>query len=500
MALFDFLRPKSEAKLHASRKMVKRNYQGASTSRLFADFQVSSGSADADLRPAIIKLRERSRSLSRDNEYVKRYLDLLKINVVGEKGVELQVKAEDDGGNLDQFGNQIVENGFKAWGRLGNCTVDGSMTWIDAQKLAMQSLARDGEIFIVKHRSPRFKDTFAVEFIEPDQIDETYNKKLENGNSIRMGIEYDKFHKPVAYYFTTVHPGDFEFSPVLSGQKKYRKVPASQVIHAYKRNRAGQSRGEPWITPAIASIKQLGGLREAAIINARVGASKMGFFTSPAGDGFIADDMDGDIPIMDADPGSFHQLPAGVSLEQFNPQYPSSEFESFHSAILRGIASALGVSYAALSNDLSSTSYSSVRQGALEERDNYREMQSFFIENVVRPIYMAWLEAAMGMRTIDLPLSRFDKFADASTFRARAWNWIDPQKEMSAAVMGLKNGVLSLGDIAKQYGMDTDELLSKIQRDKALMQQFGVKYALEPYAAEFNSVQPDGISEDTSDE
>ena len=63
--------------------------------------------------------------------------------------------------------------------------------------------------------------------------------------------------------------------------------------------------------------------------------------------------------------------------------------------------------------------------------------------------------------------------------------------------MGLKSGILSLQDVASQYGKDVEELLSQIQRDRVLMQQFGVEYQLEPYNASFTPV---GDNEDSDDE
>jgi len=45
---------------------------------------------------------------------------------------------------------------------------------------------------------------------------------------------------------------------------------------------------------------------------------------------------------------------------------------------------------------------------------------------------------------------------------------------------------LSLGHVAGQYGMDTEELLSQIARDKKLSEQFGVEYAIEPYGTQRN--------------
>lgn len=476
MGLFDFLKPKPVIE----RKVFKRSYQAASTSRLFADFKDSEQSADSELYPAISKMRSRSRDLARNNAYMRRYLMLLRANVVGQRGFSYQSKAKDSTGQLDQMGNQAVEDSFKSWSRCGNCTTDGKLSFVDAQKLVIETLARDGEAFIIKHRGSDFRNSFALEFIEADQVDEQMNQRLPNGNQIRMGVELSRFRKPVAYHLLTYHPGDYDFAS-RSASPKHVRVPADKIIHVFEQRRAGQTRGEPWAAAAIASIKQLDGFREASIVAARMGASKMGFFTSPAGDGFAADDLDGEIPIMSAEPGTFHQLPTGVDFKGFDPQYPTSEFDSFHKSVLKGVASALGVSYTSLANDLEATSYSSIRQGALEERDQYANTQRFMVDHFIRPVFDAWLEAAMEMDGFGIPVRQFDKFSNAAEFRGRSWSWVDPQKEMNAAIGGMQSGILSLQDVASQYGKDTEELLAQIQRDRALMDQFGVNYALEPY-------------------
>lgn len=465
------------------KEVLRRGYAGVNTNRLFSDFVASERSADSELRGAIKELRNRSRDLAMNNEYAKRYFELLKVNVIGDKGVFYQSKAIDSIGQLDQNGNEAVEMAFRRWGKYGNPTVDGKMSWIDVQKLAIELVAKDGEAFIIKHRESVFHDSFALEFIEADQVDEQLNKRLENGNEIRMGIEVDRFKKPVAYHVLTYHPGDYDFA-TSKRSPKHTRIPADKVIHIFKQIRPGQTRGEPWLTPAIPAIKQLGAFREAAVINARVGASKMGFFKVQAADGFIADDYEDNSPIITAEPGSFHTLPAGVEFSSFEPAFPSNEFDSFHKSILRGIASGLGVSYTSLSNDLEATSYSSIRQGALEERDFYRNMTMFIIEHFIRPVFDSWLSASMEMNAFGIPVRQFDRFSDAAEFRGRGFSWVDPLKEMNASVTGLKNGILSLGHIAGQYGMDSEELLSQIARDKQLAEQFGVEYAIEPYGSQ----------------
>ena len=491
MGIFDVFSKKKPVE----KQVFKRSYQAASTSRLFADYIESERSADSELYPVIARMRARSRDLARNNEYARRYLNLMKTNVVGQHGFKLQVKALDPRGALDTDGNSAIEAAFKTWGKRGNCTSDGKMSWVDVQKMVMEGLCRDGEVFIIKHRGKSFHDSFTLEFIEPDQVDEKKTERLDDGREIRMGVELDKFRKPVAYHLLTSHPGDYDFASQVRSPK-HKRITADQVIHVFLPIRAGQTRGEPWMAPAMASLKQLNGWREASIVAARMGASKMGFFTSPAGDGFVADDLDGNVPIMDAQPGTFHQLPQGVDLKTFDVGYPTSEFDSFHRSVLKGIASALGVSYTSLANDLEATSYSSIRQGALEERDYYKNVQQIMIDHFVRPVFDAWLMSAMEVQTVFMPMSTYEKFSLAAEFRGRAWNWVDPLKEMNAAIVGMKNGVLTLQDVASQYGKDTEELLAEIQRDKNLMDQFGVKYALEPFGATQMGILPEIVGDD----
>lgn len=486
MAIFDIF----TKKVKPEPKIFKRAYAAANPGRLFADFKSSERSADSELSPVLKVIRSRSRDLVRNNQYAKRYVSLLKTNVIGGKGFGLQVKALDTVGKLDETGNTAVEQAFMQWGKLGNPTVDGRMNWADAQRLCLESLARDGEVFIVKHRGNGFKDSFAIEFIESDQVDETKNEKLANGNEIRMGVELNKFKKPVAYHFLSYHPGDYDFT-TMSVSKKTIRIPADKVIHVFMPLRSGQTRGEPWMSPAMSGLKQLGAYIEASLVAARVGASKMGFFTSPGGDGFIADDLDGQVPLMDAEPGTFHQLPNGVDFKTFDPQNPNNEFESFHKSVLKSVASALGISYTSLSNDLEATSYSSIRQGALEERDYYRDVQQFMIEHFVRPVFEGWLESAMEINSFGIPLRQYDRFSNAAEFRGKGWSWIDPLKEMNASVVGLQSGIMSIQDVASQYGKDAEELMAQIQRDKNLAAQFGIKYALEPYGAQFVQQEPD---------
>ena len=465
----------------------KRSWGGAKAGRLFADFLTSSKSADAELRYDLKVLRDRCRQLSRDDPYSKRFLKILSTNVIGSNGIGLQLKARNDDGRLDSAGNAIIERAWRRWGKKGVPTVDGKMSWLDCQRMFIESVARDGEVLIRHLRNADNPSGYAIQFLEADHLDEQFTPKARSdGSRISMGVELNGFDKPLAYHLWNNHPHND-----LASSRKRNRVVAKEILHAYLPERSHQSRGVPWMATAITRLKQLQGYEESELIAARVASAKMGFFTSPDGDGYSGEEYDDTYqPLMSAEPGTFEQLPQGMSFESFDPSHPTTAFADFERAILRGIASGLNVSYHSLSGDLTSVNYSSIRQGALEERDYYRSLQQFSIQHFVEPIFQNWLEMAMTTGEITIPVSRFDKFADAVTWRPRGFAWIDPLKEIQANIVGLQNGLVTMQDVASQYGRDVEDVMEQIGKEKQLAEQLGVQIAFEPFGASTNSVDP----------
>ncbi len=124
------------------------------------------GTADAEIYAALRPLRIRSRHLAKNNDYAKRFFNLLETNVVGPKGIVLQARIKNERGELDKADNNHLESEWKNWGKKGVCTVDGKLSFVDYQKLFMETIARDGEAIIRKIRNwpgNRFKFTYTDE-------------------------------------------------------------------------------------------------------------------------------------------------------------------------------------------------------------------------------------------------------------------------------------------------------------------------------------------------
>ena len=476
--------PTTWGKTKTRRFPYQRNYSGAGAGRLLSGFLGNSTSADSEIRPAIRKLRDRCRQLARNEPIAAKALQIFRTQVVGDKGLHLQVRARNIPrpgqlkGDLDMSGNDIVERAWKEWSQKGVCEISGRHSWIDCQQLVQESLVRDGEVLIKHIRNADNRFGYAIQFLEPDYLDEEYNIPSKNGNRVVMGVELNQYNKPVAYH---LHDGSHPYDKL--GQTGGRvRVLADDIMHIYRPERCQQTRGVPLFASVMDKIHQLNGYAEAELVAARLSASKSMFLKTQDGVGYSGDDFLGEAPIMDAgEPGSISQLPPGVDIVTPNMDHPNSAFADFHKAMLRSIAAGLGLDYVTLSSNLESVSYSSIRAGTIESRDNYKMHQRFLIEHFANPIFREWLGLGITSGAIPFPSDRFNKFADSVFFRARGYQWVDPAKEVSAAVNGLQNGFLTFSDIAQQIGgRDVEETFSTLQADLEMAERYDLKINLMP--------------------
>lgn len=480
----DLRRPTAKAK----NAVVKRSaFDAARASRLTSAWPLRPKNTDTEIRESLLTLRARSRHLGWNNDYGKRFLNLVKINVIGHNGIQLQSRARYPQGDLDEVGNQIVESAWKRFSKKGNCTANRKQSLLSFLNLAAVTLPTDGEVIIRRIKGFPNEFGFALHQYDPDFLDVDLNVNLSNGNQIRMGVEVDRWGAPVNYHFLTRHPYDWLFNRSTS-PKKYEVVPASQITHFFIHERVNQTRGVPWMATPAKRLYHLDGYEEAELVAARVGASKMGFYKTPtggeydgAGDLDVEDDFDGPVgdegvrqPTGEAEPGTFEELPSDWDFVSWNPEHPNAGFEAFCLAVLRGVASGLNVSYVALANDLRGVSYSSIRQGTLSDQDAWRMLQQLFIAEIMNDIFADWLEMAMITGAVNLPISKFDKF-NAPVWQPRGWEWVDPLKEETAAEKAIKNATRTPQQIVSGRGGDFFDNVVAIRQAKDATEKANLK-------------------------
>jgi lambda family phage portal protein len=447
--------------------------------RLTADWITGATSIDQDIRSGLVKVRSRARDLSQNNEYVRAYLRAVRKNVVGSEGFKLQVKATnyvDGKPTPDRLANSILENAFYDWGQPRTATVTGQLSFRKAQEVIVETVARDGEAFVRLVRGQNVnKYAFSLQLVEPDWIDEKYSTELPNGNVVRMGVETDAWRRPVAYHVSQRPRGVDVYGYIVpSGPRTV--VPASDMIHVFDPERADQTRGISWMAPAMLSLHDLKGYVEGAIINARAGANKLGFFRDPTGDG---DEYKGDAvdasgnKTVTCEPGTFEDI-GRLEFQGFDPKYPEAQFDPFVKSILRGISSGLGVSFSSLSNDLTEVNFSSIRAGLLEERETWKSLQSWFIEMFMNRVYSEWLYMSLLTGAVNLPKAKYDKF-NSPVWVGRRWGWVKPLEEVKAYQEAVKSGFKSATQVVAENGGDIEELYQELKAEKELAAEYGLE-------------------------
>ncbi len=137
------------------------------------------------------------------------------------------------------------------------------------------------------------------------------------------------------------------------------------------------------------------------------------------------------------------------------------------------MASGLGVVYPSLANDLEGVNFSSIRHGALEERDQWRIMQNWLIEHLHEKVYDDWLLMALSFGGLPFPLTRLEKF-NAAVWQPRGWAWVDPVKDAKANRMMREDGIKSRQAAAAEMGRDFNDEVKEIQRENEMLLAAGI--------------------------
>lgn len=458
-------------------KPQKRQYAGAKVDRLTAAWTTSSTSANSEIYQSLRTLRARSRQLARDNAYARKFLQMVESNVVGPDGIGLQVRAFDlapDGKKImDTYANTAIEREWAAWGKRGVCDIRGLLSWPALQRLIIRTIAQDGEILALRLRDAKNRHMYALQILDADRLDETYNAVLNNGNEIIMGVEVDgATRRPVAYHIFDGHPGD-----IRGNGRKRTRYAAENVLHDFIQDRPEQVRGVPWMHASMGRLNMLGEFEESAVVAARIGASKVGFFENPDPDANPSMMADGETgagqQTMNVQAGEFTELPPGYKFSSWDPNYPNDVFDPFTKAVLRGIASGLGISYHTLASDLEGVNYSSIRQGVIDERDNWRVIQRWMADGILSTVFADWLNQMLLTPATVLPQAKVEKF-NAPDWQPRSWQWVDPLKDTNARILARENGMTSLRRILAEQGLDIEDIATEIAEDNAILAAAGV--------------------------
>lgn len=425
---------------------------------------------NTDIRGSLKALRARSRQQAQNNDHVKYFLTLAKTNIVGPNGFRFQSKALMARGKPDEPLRKRVEEEWAAFGKRGVCEVTGRLSWRDVQNQVVETAARDGEA-IVRRVPWANRWGFALQLIDPERLDIEYNDSGKpGGNYVIMGVEMDQWDRAVAYHLLD------EPTNVYASQhsRKRTSVPADEIYHIYLPEWVAQSRGIPWTATSLDRLYHVGRYEGAEVRAAQLGAERVGNYRKSleaSGPGGTVADEEEDQFVQNVNKTEFGIIPPGWEFEAFQTGHPNQVYPDFVKAALRGAASGLGVSYNALANDLEGVNYSSLRQGALTERDLWMMLQEWIKEWFLTLVYNDWM---MGSVIMGLFPGARESELYRIAWQGRRWKWVDPVKEVGAYAKAVKMRFRSVSSIIREQGEDPDEVWAEIAADEARMESLGL--------------------------
>ena len=455
----------------AAWRSALRQYDSGSMDRLNSGWVAVNSSAEQTNQPQRDIIRARMRDLERNSDIIESILGPMERNIVG-TGIRVEAKIMNSSKEEDDELNDMIEDLWEDWSHKRNCDITGQQSFVELQQMAIRRTFVDGGIFFIKVYTDEGIVPFQLQTREVDELDTAIHRMARlNKNRIIGGIELNQYNKPVAYYFKKYTPDGF-----WTGQTE--KIEAKRVIYLWKKSRPTQIREMTTMAKTMPRVRDVNEFVEAISVKERILACLAVFVTkqSPTtlGRGTTIDKQSGHQQ-RTITPGMIHELQPGESISAVNPSGQSSNAKDFITTQQRLAGAGQGLSYEAVSRDMSQVNYSSARQGLLEDQKTYRQWQQFLIEHLCREVYTEFVISAVLSGKLKIP----DFWQNKNKYLKHewippGWSWIDPLKEVKANEAALESGQDTLSRICAERGMDWRDVLAQRAQEKKYAQKLGL--------------------------
>lgn len=453
--------------------------------------QIGSISADS--------LRFQARYLDENHDVAKSVLNTLVANVVG-GGILTFPTVRSLDGTMNRPINERLMQLFRRWSQSPDVT--NEHTWARAQQLVARSWFRDGEEFTqffigtVDGLEYATAVPFAIELLESDYCptnvfsdgrSPTIAAQVAAGNTVRQGIEKDRFKRAQAYFFFRDYPSELQtqFSPftispinaslVLDSENLLR-VDASRVAHLKMTDRIGQTRGLSLFASVYTRLDDLKEYEESERIAARIGAAFALAITKSVDS--VGTSSGADWREMDLAPGIIaDNLAPGETIESIKNERPANGFAAWRQDQLRSVAGGTKAGYSSLAKTYEG-SYSSQRQELMEQFVIYRMIREEFVGRFVNPVWQNFVNMAATAGLLDDVLPGIDPqtIFDAEHV-GRGAPYIEPRREVEADEKKVQAGFSSRQQIVLERGGNPLETFALIEAEREADDEAGLTFS-----------------------
>lgn len=424
-----------------------RSYDAAGFGRINSGWRAHNESAEVTDRHSRDVVRARARDLERNSDILQAVVLAYKRNVVG-KGYTLRAKTGDD--DL----NRQIESLWHQWCKARNCDVTGEQSFNAILRMAVERKKVDGGILFLFRHTPGGVVPFKLQAIEVDELDVSRSAPRRQGNRVVGGIEYNTWRRPVGYW---IQQYDLEGWRLL--EPVY--IDAKDAYFLKSKRRPSQIREMSDMSHTITRIRDVNEFINAVSIKERIAACLAVLIKKaiPTGTGLGRSGIRGPDGRVDYSgkklgPGMIMEMGAGDEAQVVDPKGAATDATAFLKVQQGLIGAGQGLSYEAVSRDMSGSTYSSARQNAIEDEDTYAEDTELLTE-FMSEVYEQFIISCYLSGKINLP-GFWDKKAE---YMNHTWvkspkKWIDPAKESTADKTALQSGQKTYQEICAERGKD----------------------------------------------
>lgn len=431
-----------------------RGYDAAGHGRINSGWRVTNESAEMTDRYSRDVVRARARDLERNSDIAQSVIFAYKRNVVG-KGYTLRAMTGDD--TLDKQ----IEKAWKRWCKARNCDVTGEQSFNEILRMMVERKKVDGGMIVLFRYTPGGVVPFKLQCLEVDELDKTQAAPHQRGNRVVGGIEYNQYRRPVGYWIRQYDIEGWQLAePVF--------IEAKDVFFLKTKHRPSQLREMSDLAPTITRVRDTNEFINAVSVRERIAACLAVLIKKalPSG-GMGRNSVKGPDGRVDyagkkLSPGMMLEMGPGDDAQIVDPKGAATDATAFLKTQQGLIGAGQGLSYEAVSRDMTGATYSSARQNALEDENTYTEeielLTAFMSEVYENFVISGYLSGLFHMPDF---WKRKEEYMDHSWVKTPK-KWIDPSKEATADKIALQSGQKTFQDLQAEKGKDWKEAVDEL--------------------------------------
>jgi len=434
-----------------------------------------------------LPLIERARDAVRNSPVASSALQKFVSNVIG-TGISPHFTFTDPARSDDE--NEAVQQKIQdAWDEWVNYAhFNEQLDFYGIQTQLAGAVFETGECFARFNVDDDPNRYLTLQLLESEQVPVYYTMQAGPwpGSVIDQGLIFDENDRLLGYHIYRNQP--YDISPHQVQATQFIDIRREEMFQVMRPVRPGALRGVPMMAASLSLLWDLEGYADSERLKKRMAAMFAFFIKKQSAEDSVlpthtTPETGSSKDVADLEPGTIMDLLPGEEIVA--PQPPEAgDYAQFMYVELHKFAASVGLTYEQVTGDMKGVNYSSARVALLEMR---RQCEAFqrqviifqFCERVKR----RWLKEAVLSGALDIPIDEYlqnPKMFEACKWVSDGWQFVDPDKEIQAAVASIRGGLLARSYVIRSLGLDPEELDAMTAADRKREEKLGLIYDTNP--------------------